>query len=183
MPMFGKGVEYALHCLIYLVGSPPGAPVSVADIAEFQGVSETYLAKIFARLKHNGIVRASKGINGGYELAKSPSEITFWNVAVAVEGDTPIFECHNVREHCVLYQGSKQKPKWMTSGMCLIHKTMLEAETQMQTLLKSRTLEWLCTSVAGQIPESEMRRGQKWFGEHLSKKFSRLENRRAQHER
>ena len=47
---YSVGVEYALHCLIYLA-TPSVKPVlTVKELAEFQGISETYLSKIFTKL-------------------------------------------------------------------------------------------------------------------------------------
>ena len=49
MAVLGKGVEYALHCLLYLSNPPDTHSLAVGDIARFQGVSETYLAKVFTK--------------------------------------------------------------------------------------------------------------------------------------
>ena len=162
MATFGKGVEYALHCLLYLDGEP-GKTLVVSDIAKFQGVSETYLAKIFTKLKKAGIVRSSIGAKGGYELAKSPKDITFWDVVEAVEGELNLFECRNVRMGNVLYKNAQQKPKWLSSGPCEIHKVMLDVEEQIKTSLKVKTLAWLSAAVTQKIPKKELTKAALWF--------------------
>jgi DNA-binding IscR family transcriptional regulator len=40
MALIGKGTEYALHCLLFLIDLPDGASLTVSDMAEFQGVSQ-----------------------------------------------------------------------------------------------------------------------------------------------
>jgi len=45
---FSIGVEYALHCLLYMVDIPSGKTVGIKDLAAFQGVSETYLSKVYS---------------------------------------------------------------------------------------------------------------------------------------
>jgi len=162
MPLLGKGVEYALHCLTFLVHAP-GESVSVSDIAEFQGVSPTYLAKIFGRLKRSGIVTSSRGLRGGFALARSPEQITFWDVAVAVEGKPALFRCDDIRENCILYQSADCKPEWLVGEMCAIHRTMMAAERQLEMFLRTQNLAWLAQTLSKKVPPLEVERGIEWF--------------------
>ena len=43
MSLYGASVEYGLHCLLYLVDPPPGVTPSSRDLAEFQGISPSYV--------------------------------------------------------------------------------------------------------------------------------------------
>lgn len=45
------GVEYALHCLIYLAIPTTSRSIGIKEMAAFQGISETYLSKIFMKLR------------------------------------------------------------------------------------------------------------------------------------
>jgi DNA-binding IscR family transcriptional regulator len=47
---YSVGVEYALHCLVYLIDAPSEESVGIKDLAEFQGLSETFLSKVFGKL-------------------------------------------------------------------------------------------------------------------------------------
>lgn len=161
--VIGKGVEYALHCLSYLVEPPDGMPLTVAELARFQGVSGTYLAKIFTKLTKAGLVRSSIGARGGYELARSAEAITFWDVTIAVEGGFKLFECRNVRAGCVLYEDRQEKPQWLVGGICEIHKVMQEAEVRAKEALQQKTLAAMVRDVAPKIPESEARKMVNWF--------------------
>lgn len=53
MAHIGNGVEYALHCLLWLV-DPDSASLSSRELAEMQGISPAFLAKIFPRLERPG---------------------------------------------------------------------------------------------------------------------------------
>lgn len=53
----------------------------------------------FEKLSKAGIVGSVPGVKGGYKLAKSPDEISFWDVVEAVEGAKPIFRCQNIPEY------------------------------------------------------------------------------------
>ena len=163
MATFGKGTEYALHCLLYLQDESNGTALAVSDIAKFQGVSETYLAKVFTKLKKAGLVRSSTGAKGGYELAKPTDQISFWDVVVAVEGELNLFECRNIRSNCTLYRDDKEKPRWLVSEPCEIHKVMMDVEEQVKTALKAKTLAWLSEVVGKKVPKREMERVAQWF--------------------
>ena len=139
---YSVGVEYALHCLIYLA-TPDIKPVlTVKELAKFQGISETYLSKIFAKLSKNGIVNASPGVAGGYQLGRESSEITFWDVIQAVEGKKNIFQCKNVLGTCAL-KSKEEKEACPSKVDCIINDVMLDAEKQMEDYLAKKTLKWL----------------------------------------
>ena len=67
------GVEYALHSLFFLQGLPQGKVIGIKELSALHGISETYLSKVFTRLRKSGIVRSVPGVKGGYELARPAS--------------------------------------------------------------------------------------------------------------
>ncbi len=65
MAYITTSVEYGgIHCLLWLVGDNQRA-LSSRELAELQGISPSFLAKIFPKLKKAGIVVASEGVRGG----------------------------------------------------------------------------------------------------------------------
>ena len=68
MALYSTSVEYGLHCLLPLCA--PEIHASSQDLAEFQGVSPAYVAKLFASLRRAGLVEALEGAGGGYRLAR-----------------------------------------------------------------------------------------------------------------
>ena len=140
---YSVGVEYALHCLVYLIDVPSKEPIGIKDLSEFQGLSETFLSKVFGKLSKAGIVSSVPGVKGGYTLAKSPKEISFWDVVEAVEGPKPIFQCKNVIKNGILYRDQDCSSCPASSSSCRINLVMLEAEEQMREFLRNKTLAWL----------------------------------------
>src|SRR5215470_1745430 len=98
MSLYGASVEYGLHCLLYLVDPPQGVVPSSRDLAEFQGVSPSYVAKLFTQLEKARLVASSEGTAGGYWLARPVDEITVLDVVDALEGGKPLFQCREVRD-------------------------------------------------------------------------------------
>ncbi len=63
-------------------------PISLADIADRQEISLSYLEQLFAKLRRGGLVRSVRGPGGGYLLAREDTETRISDVILAV--DEPI---------------------------------------------------------------------------------------------
>ena len=160
---FSIGVEYALHCILYMVNSEEGKATGIRDLATFQGISETYLSKVYAKLSKSGIIKSVPGVKGGYMLARSADEITFWNVVEAIEGSEPLFQCAEIRQNNILLD-KNDLPDTHTKCPCLIKVVMLEAEDEMRKYLNNKTLGWLYNQVYNNILPKEMKKATiEWF--------------------
>ncbi len=94
--------EYGLVALLYMARKPEGSCVTVKEIAGAEHYSVTYIEKIFQKLRLAEIVKAYHGNEGGYVLARNPSEITLKQVIDALEGETfDVFCKAEVREEIV----------------------------------------------------------------------------------
>lgn len=155
--LFGVSVEYGLHTLLWLVTKNPKR-ASSRDLAEVQGIPPAMVAKIMPKLEKAGIVNASDGISGGYELAKPPAEVSVLDVVNAIEGERKLFDCKEVRRGCVLFGGSP--PAWSIDGVCRIHAVMLRAEKRMRLELGKTSLADL---VQGGRPEDFENLAANWF--------------------
>ncbi len=70
MRLSTKG-RYAVMAMADLAGHQPGeraAPVALAEIAERQEISLSYLEQLFAKLRRGGLVTSVRGPGGGYRL-------------------------------------------------------------------------------------------------------------------
>ncbi len=165
---FSIGVEYALHSLFYMVDLPPGKAIGVKELAILQGISETYLSKVFTKLRKSGIVRAMPGVNGGYELARNSEKITFWDIVEAVEGASPIFQCAEIRQNNILLD-KNTIPSSFDKCPCLIKVIMIEAEEQMRRYLAVKTLAWLNEEAKKEFTEDKKKAINDWLQNIISK--------------
>jgi Rrf2 family protein len=136
------GVEQAIHCVALLAGLPQGGLLSAAALAEFHGVSPSYLLKHLQPLSVAGILEAVPGPKGGYRLARSPHEVSLLEVVLTVEGNEPAFRCTEIRQRgpgC-----SRKKP----SRPCEINAAMLRAEQAYRAELARVTIADILASVA-----------------------------------
>lgn len=164
---YSIGVEYALHCLTYLIDLPGGAHIGIKELATYQGISETYLSKTFTKLAKAGIVRSIPGVKGGYQLARTPENITFWDVVEAIEGPSTMFRCTEIRQSCVLLKGMEIPPDIRCSP-CTIHVVMQDAEEKMRAYLKGKSLAWLHGALKEKIPHERQEATSLWFKQALS---------------
>lgn len=161
MAYIGTGVEYALHCLLWLVDPLEQRPSS-RDLAEIQGVPVAFVAKIFSKLEKAGIVEASGGIRGGYRLAQAPEKISVLDVVDAVEGRKALFDCQEIRGRCALFDN--QPPPWASRGVCGIHAVMLNAQQAMRAELAKATLASLANGfMQTGAPAGLMNQANEWF--------------------
>ena len=165
MAHLGSGVEYGLHCLLWLV-KPNTAPPSSRDLADLQGLSPSFVAKIFPKLEKAGIVHASQGIRGGYRLARAAAQITVLDVVDAIEGRKPLFDCQEIRGRCAVFSG---KPaSWATRGVCTIHAIMLRAEQKMREELAAVTIADLAHAVGRKAPPNFLATVHHWLDSRLA---------------
>lgn len=88
--------DYALRLLMHL-GSTGAGRVSIASVAEEQGISTTHLMKIANGLAHAGFIEAVRGRGGGIRLARDPADINLGAVLGATEPRCPMVDCTGCR--------------------------------------------------------------------------------------
>ena len=92
MKISTKG-RYALRMMLDMARNQATGPVSLKDIAERQNVSKKYLEQIALVLSQVGILKGTRGHQGGYRMIKTPSECTVYEILEAVEGSMHPVAC------------------------------------------------------------------------------------------
>lgn len=157
---FGVGVEYAFHSLFYMADFPERKTVGIKQIAELNGIRESYLSKVFAKLRKAGLVRSITGVKGGYELAKRAEDISFWDIIEAVEGPSFFFQCAEIRKKNIFVDD----PSVFTDKCpCLIKVVIQEAEELFRNSLKTKSLRWLYDQIHNSFPEEKKKAVSDWM--------------------
>lgn len=92
MKISTKG-RYAVRVMLDLALNNTGECIKVKDIASRQGISEKYLEQIIAVLNRAGYVNSVRGAQGGYRIAKDPSEYTVGMILRLTEGSMAPVAC------------------------------------------------------------------------------------------
>jgi Rrf2 family iron-sulfur cluster assembly transcriptional regulator len=103
--------RYAVMALVDLARHGESRPVSLADIAERQEISLSYLEQLFARLRRGGLVKSVRGPGGGYMLARGAAGTRVADIILSV--DEPItatrcksnssIGCHSDHSRCLTH--------------------------------------------------------------------------------
>jgi Rrf2 family iron-sulfur cluster assembly transcriptional regulator len=133
MRLSTKG-RYAVMAMVDLAQHSGGDPVSLAEIADRQEISLSYLEQLFAMLRKSGLVKSVRGPGGGYLLANNRSETRVADIILAV--DEPIRATRCAPGAPVGCRGNRTR--------CLTHDLWEELGNQIHLFLSSVSLDDVC---------------------------------------
>jgi Rrf2 family protein len=133
--------DYALRATAEIAAAANG-PMKAERIAQAQNIPLKFIENILSTLKHAGIVRSQRGVDGGYWLARPANEITLAEVIRAVEG--PLANVRGERPESTQYRGPA-KP---------LREVWVAVRASLRTVLEEVTLDDLVT---GKLPASVSR--------------------------
>ncbi len=121
MKMSTKG-RYAVMAMIDIGENSAGKPVSLADIAERQDISQEYLEQLFGKLRRAGLVTSARGPGGGYVLARASDEIAMSDVIQAVDEELKVTRCSgDAVDGCVKGARCNAHDLWSSMGRQMMH--------------------------------------------------------------
>ncbi len=134
MKLSTKG-RYAVMALVDLASYSKGHPLALAEIAERQDISLSYLEQLFAKLRRGGLVNSVRGPGGGYLLARAASETRISDIILAVDEPIRATRCT---------PGSPLGCS-TNNSRCLTHDLWEELGNQIHLFLSSVTLDDVVT--------------------------------------
>lgn len=132
----GEGVEWGLHCCVVLAWLEDEWPVPIGRLAAWFDLPPEYLKKRLQALVRAGILTSTRGVGGGFGLARPADRITLLDVVTALEGGTEVFRCDEVRQRGINGQGRERE----FSRPCGIAVAMRRAELAWRRELAAQTL-------------------------------------------
>jgi len=134
--------RYAVMAMADLGKLNTDKPVALADIAERQEISLSYLEQLFGKLRRAELVKSVRGPGGGYMLSRAASEIRISDVIAAVDEPISATRCSDA--------GGCHSDK----ARCLTHDLWQALSYQIHLYLSSVTLADVCARrVLGPQPE------------------------------
>jgi Rrf2 family protein len=85
--------RYGVKAMVDLAVNYGDDPISIKSISDRQGISEYYLEQLFGPLRKAGIIKSTRGAQGGYILNRSPEQITVAEIIQVLEGPIEISDC------------------------------------------------------------------------------------------
>lgn len=80
--------HYSVKAMLDLSLQPGYGPASISAIAARQQLPVPYLEKLALELRKAGLIRSIRGVHGGYQLAKNPTQISLSDILMAVGEST-----------------------------------------------------------------------------------------------
>lgn len=131
--LYSQACSYAIRAMTYLARQPAGRKCFLSEIASVMEIPEGFSSKILTDLVKAGLLESHKGINGGYQLARSPDEITLLSVKQQVDSETGL-------DRCVAGWGRCPHPD------CAIHARWMPIRRRVRAFLEETTLADLATA-------------------------------------
>lgn len=123
--------RYAVTALADIATEQAGGPVAVADIVDRQKIPHSFLDQLFRKLKAAGLVKAQRGVSGGYRLGLPADAIRIADIVRAVDEQIQSTACKPGQGVGCLVHGVR----------CLTHDLWDELDRQIESFMGSVTLE------------------------------------------
>ena len=92
MKLSTKG-RYAVMAMVDIAAHNEGKPIALADVAERQEISLSYLEQLFGKLRRGGLVKSVRGPGGGYLLAFAASDTRISDIILSVDEPIKTIRC------------------------------------------------------------------------------------------
>jgi len=81
-----RSTAYAIGAVLQLANAPPGRPVPCSHLAKKGEMPERFLLQILRNLVNHGMLKSTRGVDGGYSLTRPLTEVTLLQIFEATEG-------------------------------------------------------------------------------------------------
>jgi Rrf2 family protein len=125
-----RKADYALRAVLYISKQPTDKRNSINAIAESESVPRDFLAKILKELTRSEILKSYQGVHGGYQLAKTPNQVSVLDVIEAMDGPLGINLCVRGEDGCDCEKSER----------CTMYPFWDKLQKQLKSILKSETL-------------------------------------------
>ena len=139
--------RYALRILMDIaLNEKRDRPRTIREIAEGQGISEKFISRIAVSLREAGMIKSTRGPDGGFRLAKDPCDISLLATIEAAQGEIAIVECVSSEEVCDRSSNCVTRTVW--SDVNLLIRSTLRNVTLEQILMRVESGTALPTALA-----------------------------------
>jgi Rrf2 family protein len=140
--------EYGIRVLVTLARQADGGPISLAGVARAEKLPHAYLEQLVRDLRRAGLVTATRGQAGGYQLARPSDAILLSDAVRALEGPLLEMPCAGADN---LEACDRPQP-------CSVHEVFQRVHEALDASLTSTTLADVVASAGGPPYPAQVRR-------------------------
>lgn len=85
-----RTISYAIQASVQLGQAGPDAVVPCRELADQGDMPERFLLQVLRSLVTHGILRSTRGVEGGYTLDRDPEEISLLDIIEAIDGEVSL---------------------------------------------------------------------------------------------
>ncbi|HZW59986.1 MAG TPA: SUF system Fe-S cluster assembly regulator [Woeseiaceae bacterium] len=134
MLRISKLTDYGTVVLAHLASNGRSL-ASAAEVAAATGVGVATVSKLLKALNKAGLVNSTRGVQGGYQLARDATAISAADIIDALEGPVSITECSASDSHCDLESVCNVGSAWQRINVAI--RRALD-EISLEDLARSR---------------------------------------------
>jgi Rrf2 family protein len=140
--------EYGIRVLVTLARAEDARCLSLTEIAKREKLPHAYLEQLVGDLRRAGLVTATRGQTGGYQLARPPAQIAMTDAVRALDGPLLEMPCAGVEdlEHC-----DRPQP-------CSVHEIFQRVYESLSESLGETSLAEVAATAGGPPYPPEVRR-------------------------
>ena len=113
MLRLSRETDYGIVILTYLAGGRDDVPSSAREVAEEVNLSLPMVKKVLKELVVAGLLESQRGVHGGYNLARSPEEISVLDIIDAMEGPLGLTQCTSeTPDDCNILEVCQVRHNW-----------------------------------------------------------------------
>ena len=131
--MLSQRTRYTIRALLHLGDRFGEGPVQLTEIAEAQNIPPKFLTVMLSQMIREGLVASRRGRDGGYWLAKHPSEISYGSLVRLTRGSLGLLPCASR----FAYEKCKN---CITEDKCRLHRVMLMVRDETARILDGLSL-------------------------------------------
>lgn len=124
-------VDYAFRVIMYLSKLGLNQKIEAKTLSQQESIPHRFLLKLLRKLTQSKIICSFRGVSGGYALNMNPSEISLYDVIIAIDGPIFLNRCLNCPESC----------NKSNAAHCEIHKSLAIVQENLIKDLKSKTFD------------------------------------------
>lgn len=110
--------DYATVILAALAEDPARVQTATA-LAEKTHIGAPTVSKLLKKLHRAGIVTSTRGLHGGYRLARPPAEISAAAILDALEGPLALTDCSVGEGHCEIEHSCRVGRAWQRVNVAI----------------------------------------------------------------
>jgi Rrf2 family protein len=131
--MLSQRTRYTIRALLHLADRFGQGPVQLSEIAEAQNIPSKFLTVMLSTMRRAGLVETMRGREGGYWLAKPPSEISYGEIVRLTRGSLGLLPCASRLAY-------EQCTNCITEEKCRLHRVMLMVRDETARILDGLSL-------------------------------------------